>query len=81
LAQCEDWDREHETRRSEPPLAQLFERRPLRRLNGEVKRRTDVVGIVCTSERVMGRVQSEQREEWQVARDCSTPRHSPNSNR
>ncbi len=50
---------------------QIWSNNPLERLNKEIKRRTNIVGIFPHPDsiiRLVGSVLSEQRDEWQVSK-------------
>jgi len=53
--------------------AKLHSTNPIERLNGEIKRRTDVVGIFPNDDAIVwhgGAIQLEQNDEWAVQRAC-----------
>jgi putative transposase len=53
-----------------PPAhrAKLHSPNPIERLNREIKRRTEVVGILATVVRLVGAILLEQNDEWAVQR-------------
>ena len=62
--------------------AKLHSTNPIKRLNGEIKRRTDVVGIFPNEQaitRLIGAILMEQSEEWAVqrARDMTLETMAP----
>jgi transposase-like protein len=65
-----------------PAPAQRHSTNPLERLNGEIKRRTEDVGIVpneAAITRLVGAILFEQNDEWAVQRDrYITWKASPN---
>lgn len=59
-----------------PHRARLHSTNPIERLNGAIKRRTDVAGIFpneTSIRRLVGVIVMGQTEEWTVQRDCYMP--------